>query len=188
VANLLTFLLGAQHFAVDVSHVDGVVAYRTLQAVPDSAAATCVRGAMMLAGQPVAVMDLRAHLGFHEAAPTSRTCIVIVSAPRDGGGRLRAGLIVDHVQGLVEINGGGDAIEPLPDAGRFDNDYFIRGVVRGDRAGHAAGLVMLDVRRVLGLDVGPVPMVSSQRPAALRLTMRSAACVAGHRPAVRSVG
>ena len=122
-AQVLTFLLGTEVFAMDIRTVREIIQVGAMTTVPLMPA--FVRGVINLRGAVVPVIDLHARFGRRPATLGKKSCIVIFDAMRDGE-RVELGLLVDAVSEVVEI--AADAIEPPPDFGTAVRRDFIRGI------------------------------------------------------------
>jgi purine-binding chemotaxis protein CheW len=119
----LTFSLGEEVFAMDITTVREiiqVVRMTTVPLMPDF-----VRGVINLRGAVVPVIDLSARFGRPAATVGKKTCIVIFDAQR-GGERVELGLLVDSVSEVVDI--AADQVEPPPSFGASTRRDFIRGM------------------------------------------------------------
>jgi purine-binding chemotaxis protein CheW len=102
----LTFLLGAEEYAVDIERVREVLKCPTVTEVPRAPAH--VLGVVTVRGEVVAVFDPRRRLALPAAAaPAGSSRLVIVDA---GDGP--CGLLVDAIAGVVRLRPG--SIEPCP--------------------------------------------------------------------------
>ena len=122
-AQVLTFLLGTEVFAMDIRTVREIIQVGAMTTVPLMPA--FVRGVINLRGAVVPVIDLHARFGRRPATLGKKSCIVIFDAVRDGE-RVELGLLVDAVSEVVDI--AADAIEPPPDFGTAVRRDFIRGI------------------------------------------------------------
>jgi len=139
----LTFLLGAELFAIGILAIKEIIEFNELTTVPMMP--SCIRGVINLRGAVVPVVDLAARFGREPTATTRRTCIVIVEV-QDTAERLVVGVIVDAVNEVLEI--APSEIEPAPTFGTRIRTDFIRGM------GKVGGkfVVILAVNRILALD------------------------------------
>ena len=119
----LTFSLGEEVYAMDISTVREIIQYGPMTAVP--LMPSFVRGVINLRGAVVPVIDLQARFGRAQASVGKKTCIVIFDAQRDNE-RLELGLLVDAVSEVVEIAAAD--IEPAPSFGTSIRRDFIRGM------------------------------------------------------------
>ena len=145
----LTFMLGAEMFAIGILGIKEIIEYAGLTEVPMMPA--CIRGVINLRGRVVPVMDLSARFGKPAAAFTKRTCIVIVEVETGGdsgggGERQDMGMVVDAVNAVLEIPS--SEIEPAPAFGAKIRTDFIEGM------GKVNGkfVILLNVNRVLSVE------------------------------------
>ncbi len=104
-----------------------------------------VKGVVNLRGQVIPVIDLRAKFGMETTEVTEQTCIIVVEIAQ-GTRTFSTGIIVDHVQEVLDIPG--TAIEEAPQFGGVVDTNFILGMGKiGDSV-----KILLDIDRVLGRD------------------------------------
>src|SRR5512135_2772114 len=108
----LTFRLGEEVFALEISQVREVLDYTQITRVPRMPA--FMRGVINLRGSVVPVVDLRLKFGMSETERTVSTCIVIAEVVL-GGERTLLGALADSVQEVVDLEPG--QIEPPPRLG-----------------------------------------------------------------------
>jgi purine-binding chemotaxis protein CheW len=121
----LTFLLGAEAFALDIRGVREIIQPVALTPVPLMPA--FVRGVINLRGAVVPVIDLQARFGRPPATVGKKTCIVIFDAHRDGE-HVALGLMVDAVSEVIDIDGA--LLEPPPEFGCSVRRDFVRAMGR----------------------------------------------------------
>jgi len=132
---LLTFILGAERYAIDLEDVVEITdAHRTTR-VPNAARGTV--GIFSLRGSIVTLLDVRSKLKQPPAASRDSRVIVI----RDGASL--AGFEVDRVVRPARIERG--LIEPQPVVASTEESAFIRGVVRSEDA----LTIVLDLAKLL---------------------------------------
>lgn len=140
----LTFMLGAEVYAIGILSIKEIIEYDELTTVPmmpDS-----IRGVINLRGSVVPVMDLSQRFGKPSNPVTKRTCIVIIERGA-GEDREDLGVIVDAVNAVLEIPA--HEIELPPAFGARIRTEFIRGL------GKVNGkfVIILDVERVLAVEI-----------------------------------
>ena len=143
-SQFLTFMLGAEQFAVGILHIKEIIEYGSLATVPMMPA--CVRGVINLRGAVVPVMDLSARFGRSPSAITKRSCIVIVEVDGAGEGKQVLGMLVDAVNAVVEIAAGD--IEPAPSFGTRIRPDFIAGIGKFN----SKFVILLAIDRVLSTE------------------------------------
>jgi purine-binding chemotaxis protein CheW len=119
----LTFMLGAEMFAVSILAVKEIIEYEGITTVPMMPA--CIRGVLNLRGAVVPVMDLSVRFGRAPINVTKRTCIVIVEIEM-GGALMVIGMVVDAVNAVLDIPA--SEIEPAPAFGTKVRAEFIHGM------------------------------------------------------------
>ncbi len=137
----LTFALGHEEFGLEILKVREIIGYMEITAVPQTPGH--VKGVINLRGQVIPVVDLRLKFGMEEAGITEQSCIIVVEI--DAGNRhFQTGIVVDHVQEVLDI--AGDLIEDSPEFGASVNTEFILGMGKiGDTV-----KILLDIDKVLG--------------------------------------
>jgi len=134
----LTFGLGDEEYAIDISNVQEIKGYSAITTIPNAPA--YVRGVMNLRGTVIPVVDLRARFGMPVKDYTKFTVIIIVTI----ADRIY-GLVVDAVSDVLNLAGAD--LEPPPELGDALDTSFMTGIARnGDRL-----ITVLQVDRALGI-------------------------------------
>jgi len=139
----LTFRLGNEVFAVDVTKAQEVLDFTTVTRVPQTP--KYMRGVINLRGSVVPVVDMRIKFGMDESAQTRDTCIIVMEVSVDGE-RAVIGAVADAVLEVLDLDE--EQVEPPPRIGTKLNTEFIKGM--GNRNGDF--LIMLDIDRVFSSD------------------------------------
>jgi purine-binding chemotaxis protein CheW len=126
-AQYLTFRLGEEVFALDITQVREVLDYTAITRVPRMP--EFMRGVINLRGSVVPVVDLRLKFGLSATEQTVNTCIIIVEVALEGETTL-LGALADSVQEVIELEAG--QIEPPPRLGSSIHVEFIRGMGKRD--------------------------------------------------------
>jgi purine-binding chemotaxis protein CheW len=135
----LTFQLGEEVFAVDVSHVREILEFTTLTKVPRTP--DYMRGVINLRGSVVPVLDMRLKFGLSRTERKVDTCIIVVEAFFEDESAI-IGALVDSVQEVLELEP--DQVEPAPRIGTQLKTEFIKGMgKRDDRF-----MIVLDLDKV----------------------------------------
>jgi len=142
-AQYLTFVLGAETFAIGIMAIKEIIEYSSLTEVPMMP--PYVRGVINLRGAVVPVLDLPVRFGKAASAVTKRTCIVIIEVVL-GSERHTLGLVVDAVNAVLDIPT--SEIEPPPAFGASIRTEFIRGMVKVN----SKFVILLDVDHALAAD------------------------------------
>jgi purine-binding chemotaxis protein CheW len=137
----LTFALGSEEFGLEILKVREIIGYMEITAVPQTP--SYVKGVINLRGQVIPVVDLRAKFSMETAKITEETCIIVVEIHQDGR-KFSTGIVVDHVQEVLDIDG--ENIEEAPQFGSSVNTDFILGI---GKVGESVKL-LLDIDKVLG--------------------------------------
>ena len=139
----LTFALGPEEYGLEILKVREIIGYMEITAVPQTP--HHVKGVINLRGQVIPVIDLRAKFGMETTDVTEETCIIVVEIAQ-GNRNFNTGIVVDHVQEVLDI--AGEEIEEPPQFGSSVNTDFILGMGKiGDTV-----KILLDIDRVLGDD------------------------------------
>ena len=135
----LTFQLGEEVFALDVSHVREILEFTTVTKVPKTP--DYMRGVINLRGSVVPVLDMRLKFGLTEIEKTVDTCIIVVEVSCEGETTV-IGALVDSVQEVFELEQ--DQIEPAPKIGTQLKTGFVKGMGKKDDR----FVIILDIDKV----------------------------------------
>lgn len=136
----LTFALGPEEYGLEILKVREIIGYMEITAVPQTP--HYVKGVINLRGQVIPVIDLRAKFGMETTDVTEETCIIVVEISQ-GGRKFSTGIVVDHVQEVLDI--AGESIEEAPQFGSAVDTDFILGMGKiGDSV-----KILLDIDKVL---------------------------------------
>lgn len=135
----LTFQLGEEIFALDVSNVREILEFTTVTKVPKTL--DYMRGVINLRGSVVPVLDMRLKFGLAETKKTVNTCIIVVEVSFEGEQTV-VGALVDSVQEVFELEP--EQIEPAPRIGTQLRKDFIKGM--GKKDDHF--IMILDIDKV----------------------------------------
>jgi len=139
----LTFQLGEEVFAIDVSHVREILEFSTVTKVPKTP--DYMRGVINLRGSVVPVLDMRLKFGMTQTEKKVNTCIIVVEVLSENE-TIIVGSLVDSVQEVFELSP--DQIEPAPRLGLRLNTEFIKGMgKRDDRF-----IIILDTDKVFNAE------------------------------------
>jgi purine-binding chemotaxis protein CheW len=126
-AQYLTFLLGAEVFAMDLRAAREIIQHGPMTSLP--LMPDYVRGVINLRGAALPVIDLQVRFGRPPAPLGDRSCIVVFDTGQ-GGERGALGLLVDAVRAVIDIAPG--QIEPPPNFGNGVRREFLRGIGKVD--------------------------------------------------------
>ncbi len=139
----LTFKLGEEVFALDISKAREVLDFTSITKVPRTP--EFMRGVINLRGSVVPVVDLRLKFGMTPTERTVNTCIIITEVAVDNETTV-LGALADSVQEVMDL--GPDHIEPAPKIGTRLNTEFIKGMGKqNDKF-----IIILDIDRVFSVD------------------------------------
>ncbi len=119
----LTFKLGEEVYAVDISKVREVLDFTTVTKVPRTP--DFMRGVINLRGSVVPVVDLRLKFGMQGTENTVNTCIIIMEVRVDSETTI-LGALADSVQEVIDLDT--EHIEPAPRIGTKLKTEFITGM------------------------------------------------------------
>jgi purine-binding chemotaxis protein CheW len=139
IATYLTFTLGEEQYAVDVTKAREVLEIASITKVPRTPG--FMRGVINLRGSVVPVCDMKTKFGMGETARTVDSRVVVMEIMY-GGESAVLGVLADSVQEVIELEPG--QIEPPPKIGMSIDTEFIRGM--GKR--NDGFLIILDIDRV----------------------------------------
>jgi len=123
----LTFRIGEEDYALDVSNVREILEFTTITKVPNTP--EYMRGVINLRGSVVPVLDMRLKFSLAEAKQTIDTCIVVLEVDIDDEKSI-IGALVDSVQEVFELDP--QHIEPAPKIGTRLRMDFIKGMGKRD--------------------------------------------------------
>ncbi len=133
VQQFVSFMVGEQHYCVDIMAVREIKAWTGTTSLPNSQA--YIRGVINLRGAIVPVIDLRMRFGQGLTEPTPAHVVVIVAV-----GEAQSGLLVDGVSDIVTVPR--KDIAAIPDLEGEDRNPFFHGLVTGQD--HLMAVIALD--------------------------------------------
>jgi len=139
----LTFKLGEEMFAIDVSQVREILDVTTITKVPRAPA--FMRGVINVRGSVVPVVDLRMKFGMSTTEHTKDTRIVVMEIALDGE-LTTIGTLADAVHNVMDIEAG--SIEPAPKVGAKWNTEFIKGIGKHNEE----FIIILNVDRIFSAE------------------------------------
>jgi purine-binding chemotaxis protein CheW len=121
----LTFKLGDEFFATNVSKVLNILEMTKVTKVPK--APGYMKGVINLRGSVLPLVDTRIKFEMTETVYTPNTCILVLDILLNNES-VHVGALVDSVQEVVEIDD--KAIQPAPSIGTRYRTEFIEGVAK----------------------------------------------------------
>jgi len=153
----LTFVLADEEYGLEILKVREIIGYMDITAVPQTP--DYVKGVINLRGQIVPVVDLRAKFGIESAEITRETAIIVVETTQNNH-KFRTGIVVDHVQEVLDIPA--ENIEETPQFGPAVRTDFILGMAK---VGESVK-ILLDIDKALaGTDLATVGELAQQAAA-----------------------
>jgi purine-binding chemotaxis protein CheW len=119
----LTFVLGGEHYGVDILRVQEIKGWVPVTCIPNTP--EHIRGVLNLRGVIVPIIDLRMRFNLDEAEYNALTVIIVLSVKTEAGERV-IGVVVDAVSDVLSV--GADEIKDTPDFGSSVNVEFINGI------------------------------------------------------------
>jgi purine-binding chemotaxis protein CheW len=138
-AQFLTFKMGEETFAVEVTQVREVLELVPITKIPT--APPSMRGVINVRGSVVPVVNLRNKLEMEDAESTVDTCIVVLEIVLETESVV-LGVLVDSVQEVIELLS--DHIDPPPKMGTSLDTEFIKGIGREEEC----FIIILDTDRM----------------------------------------
>lgn len=123
----LTFNLGAELFALDISFVREILDDKNITTIPNMP--DYLRGVLNVRGHPVPVVDLRLKFGMSKTEITTDTCVIITEVETDEGSVVM-GALADSVEEVIELQP--EAVDPPPRMGTAVDTQFIKGMGKQD--------------------------------------------------------
>jgi purine-binding chemotaxis protein CheW len=142
-SQFLTFKLGEEMFALDITKVREVLDFTTVTRVPRTP--DFMRGVINLRGSVVPVVDLRLKFDMTRTENSVNTCVIIVEVMVDGDTTV-LGALADSVQEVIDL--GSESIEPAPRIGTKLRTEFIKGMGKRDDG----FIIILDIDKVFSSD------------------------------------
>jgi purine-binding chemotaxis protein CheW len=139
----LSFTLGGELFALDISKVREVLDYTKITKVPRMP--DFILGVINLRGSVVPVVDMRLKFDMAKGDKTVNTCIVIVEVLLEGE-TIALGALVDAVQEVFDIEP--SQIEPPPRIGTKLKTEFIKGMGKKDEQ----FVIILNIDRIFSME------------------------------------
>jgi purine-binding chemotaxis protein CheW len=132
---MLTFKLGAEHYAIDILKVQEIRGYEAVTRIAN--APESVKGVINLRGNIVPIIDMRIRFNLPLANYDSFTVVIIVNV-----GTRVVGMVVDGVSDVVSLSS--DQIQPGPTMAAIDQSCITGLGTLQDRM-----LILLDVQALL---------------------------------------
>jgi purine-binding chemotaxis protein CheW len=139
----LSFMLGEEVFALDISKVREVLDYRPVTSIPQTP--DFILGVINLRGNAVPVVDMRQRFGMGATERSVNTCIIIVEVDVSGEPTV-LGAMADAVKEVFELSA--DEVEPPPRMGTNLDVTYLKGM--GSR--NDEFLLLLDIDKVFSDD------------------------------------
>lgn len=139
----LSFKLGEEVFAINVSKVLNILEMKPITKVPKSP--DYLKGVINLRGTVLPVVDLRLKFGLPENKVTVDTNIIVLNIDKDGEA-IMLGILIDAVREVLEFKT--EEIAPSPTIGTKYNSGFIEGMWRVDES----FIMILDIDKVFSVE------------------------------------
>lgn len=139
----LSFRLGSEVFAINVSKVLNILEMKPITKVPKSP--EYMKGVINLRGSVLPVIDLRLKFGMPENKVTVDTNIIVLNIDKEGE-EIMLGILIDAVREVLEFRT--EDIAPSPTIGTKYNSGFIEGMWRVDEN----FIMILNIDKVFSVD------------------------------------
>jgi purine-binding chemotaxis protein CheW len=139
IQTFLSFKLGEEVFAINVSKVLNILEMKSITKVPKSP--DYLKGVINLRGTVLPVVDLRIKFGLPENTITVDTNIIVLSIEKEGE-PIMLGILIDSVREVLEFKT--EEIKPPPAIGTKYKSGFIEGIWRVDEN----FIMILDIDKV----------------------------------------
>jgi purine-binding chemotaxis protein CheW len=139
----LTFRLGDEIFAVNVSQVREVLDVYDITSVPQSL--DFIKGVINVHGSVVPVVDLRLKFGMSSSEQSIDSRVVVMELSIDGEETV-LGSLADSVHEVMDL--GPEQVEALPSIGSRRHTEFIKGIGKRDDD----FIIILDINRIFSTD------------------------------------
>lgn len=139
----LTFKLGEEVFALEVTKVREVLDFTTITKVPRTP--DYMRGIINLRGSVVPVLDLRLAFGLTKTEKTVNTCIIVMEIVFENETTI-LGALADSVEEVIDLDP--EQIQPAPKVGTRYKTEFIKGIGKRD----TQFIILLDVDKVFSAE------------------------------------
>lgn len=147
-AQYLSFMLGSEVYAIDISKVREVLDFVSVTKVPKTP--RYMRGVINLRGSVVPVVDMKMKFEIERTERTVNTCIIITEVEVEGE-QVVIGMLADSVREVFDL--GQDDIEEPPRIGTKVRTDFLDGMGKKDNE----FILILDIDRVFSaVEVGEV--------------------------------
>jgi len=154
----LTFKLGDEVFALDITKVREVLDFTAVTKVPRTP--EFMRGVINLRGSVVPVVDLRLKFGMSKTENGVNTCIIITEVTVDNDTTI-LGALADSVQEVLDLEPG--SIAPAPRIGTKLRTDFIKGMGKRDER----FIIILDIDKVFSADELSIVSTAQDAPVAV---------------------
>jgi purine-binding chemotaxis protein CheW len=119
----LTFRLGDEEYAIDVSNIREILEYSKITKIPCTH--EYMQGVINLRGNVVPVINFHLKFGMDQTEHTVDTCIIVMEV-KINNDLIFLGAIADSVEEVIELDH--TQIEPAPEIGTKLNREFIKGI------------------------------------------------------------
>lgn len=143
IQSYLSFKIGTEYYAANVSNVTNIIEHSEITKVPEMP--SYMLGIINLRGQVLPVIDSRIKFGIKNTEITANTCILVMDVDIDNE-MVFAGALVDGVAEVLEIED--SEIKESPGIGTTIQNEYIVGVYHdGNKF-----IMILDINKVFATD------------------------------------
>jgi purine-binding chemotaxis protein CheW len=149
---VLTFVLGAETYGVDILRVQEIRGWSPVTRIPHSP--SHVLGVLNLRGAIVPIVDLRRRFMLERAEYNAVTVIIVLSV-HAAGARREVGVVVDGVSDVVDVDAAN--LRPPPDLGARQATEHVSGLMPiGERM-----VVLLDIDKLIASQMSAAPLAET---------------------------
>lgn len=149
---VLTFVLAAEHYGVDILRVQEIRGWSSITRIPH--APSHVLGVLNLRGSIVPIVDLRMKFALERAQFTPTTVTIVLSISTASGAR-NVGLVVDAVCDVKDVNHA--EVKSAPELMGASATEHILGLLSLE----GQMTTLLDIDRLIGRDTGALPALAA---------------------------
>jgi len=143
IKSYLSFKIGSEYYAANVSYVHNIIEYTDITKIPDMP--VYMLGVINLRGQVLPVIDSRIKFGISNTEITTSTCILVMEVQLEDK-QVFVGTLVDGVNEVLEISD--EDIKESPSIGTTIRNDFISGVYHDDEK----FIMLLEMNKILASD------------------------------------
>ncbi|MBN2808708.1 MAG: purine-binding chemotaxis protein CheW [Deltaproteobacteria bacterium] len=137
----LTFALAGEEYGITIMKIKEIIGMMPVTVLPQTPA--YVKGVINLRGKVIPIIDLRLKFALEYAAPSERTCIIVVETEDKENRQILVGLIIDAVSEVISLKG--DEVEAAPKMQSQFKEQLILGLAKCENGVK----ILLDIDKVI---------------------------------------